>query len=103
MNAATASKRTFQISVIDSGFNRAYCTVDVSEERLFKEVVPPTIANRSYEAELRSLLFRRDAVQYLISRYIRRYLQTVIVGVDISEQQILLSAGGPRPMVEVHG
>jgi hypothetical protein len=81
----SSPKRAFQITVLNKGFNRILCQVEVTEERLFKEVVPPNIVNRNYEAELRQCIFRRDAVQSLISRYIKKYLQVVIVGVDISE------------------
>lgn len=80
------SKKAFQIAVLNPEFNRLICTVEVPEDRVFRDIVPHQLQTaRSYTDEISSLLFKRDTLAMLISKYIKDSLQMVVVGVDISE------------------
>lgn len=90
---SSISKKALQITVLNPEFNKVICTVEVPEERIFRDILPHLLqGSRSYSEELSSLLFKSDALAMLISRYIKNALQMVVVGVDISEQQMLSGA-----------
>lgn len=36
----STAKQAFQIQVLNSGFNKQICTVEISEERVFKDLLP---------------------------------------------------------------
>lgn len=79
--------------MLNPEFNKIICTVEVPEDRIFRDILPHQLqTSRSYIDEVSSLLYKSDALGMLISRYIKNSLQMVVVGVDISEQQMLQGA-----------
>jgi hypothetical protein len=86
-------KRAFQIAVASKEFNPNYCTVEVPEERVFKDIIPASVSGKQFDTEIGALAYRKGPVARLISKYIKKQLQTVQVGVDVPES--IVSGGSP--------
>jgi hypothetical protein len=82
-----------KISLLDPDFVSKYCTVEVTEERLFRDILPSGFQNsKGYETEIKTLIYKQDAVRGMITKYIMQQLQTVKVGQDISEATLISSS-----------
>ena len=51
--------------------------------------MPASISGKSVEAEIAALVYKKGPILKLVSRYIKRQLQVVQVGVDIQETAII--------------
>ena len=82
-----------KISLLDPDYVTKYCTVEVTEERLFRDILPSGFHNsKGYETEIKTLIYKQDAVRGMITKYIMQQLQTVKVGQDISETTLISSS-----------
>jgi hypothetical protein len=59
---------------------------------VFKDIMPASISGKSVEAEIAALVYKKGPILKLVSRYIKRQLQVVQVGVDIQETAIIGAA-----------
>lgn len=86
-------KRAFQIGVASKDFNPSYCTIEVPEERVFRDIIPGSVNGKQFDTEIAALAYRKGPVTRLISKYVKKQLQTVQVGVDVPESLV----GGGTP------
>lgn len=62
-----------RITLLDQEYNSKYCQVEVAEDRLFRDLLPQGFHNsKGYEVEIKSLIYKQDAVKGMISRYIKQ-------------------------------
>ncbi len=59
---SAVNKCGFVLFVDDERYKKRLCTVEVPEERVLRDIVPASLLNRNYEAELGALIFKRDTV-----------------------------------------
>ena len=86
-------KRVFHIAVVSKEFNPSYCTIEVPEERVFKDIIPASITGKQFDTEIAALPYRKGPIARLISKYVKKQLQTVQVGLDVPESIV----GGGTP------
>ena len=79
-----------KFTLLDPDYNSKFCQVEVSEDRLFRDLVPSGYTNsKGYDTEIKALIFKNDAVRGMISKYIKQQLQAVKIGQDISETLLM--------------